>query len=197
VNFLNEPHVEEFLAILAGLFLVISQIQYILHTFSKKVQPSILSWLGWAVLTGTSLFSQYLALGWQWNFTGILLSTISCLVVSIVALSLKNFSLKKEDWKYIILGCICMVIYWVSENPWTTTVYAIMADFILGIPTLAKAYANPASEKSAAWLLGLISWTFSLALCIGQSLLSVLFPVYLFLFNVAMVYLTRIKKPAE
>jgi uncharacterized membrane protein YagU involved in acid resistance len=132
-------------------------------------------------------------LGWQWNFIGILLSTVSCLVVSGVALGLKNYSLRREDWKYVVLAFICMGIYLASRDPWATTVYAILADCILGIPTLRKAYVYPHSEKSPAWLLGLISWTFSLVLCIHQNLLSALFPVYLFLFNVAMVYLTRKK----
>ena len=192
---MNDLHAEEFLALLAGLLLIVSQIQYILHTFNKKVQPSILSWVGWAILTGTSLISQYMALGWQWNFTGILISTISCLVVAIVAIALRNFSLRKEDWKFVILGFACMVIYLASKNPWATTLFALFADLILGIPTLKKAYNDPGSERSPAWLLGLLSWTVSLILCVNQSVLSTLFPVYLFLFNVAMVYLTMKRKP--
>ena len=192
---MNDLHAEEFLAFLAGLLLVISQIQYILHTFHKKVRPSILSWIGWAILTGTSLISQYVVMGWQWNFTGILISTISCLIVAIVAVALKNFSLKKQDWKFVILGFACMSIYLASKNPWATTLFALFADLILGIPTLKKAYYDPASERSPAWLLGLLSWTVSLILCVNQSLLSTLFPVYLFLFNVAMVYLTMKRRP--
>jgi len=186
-------HFEQLIAILAALFLVFSQVQYIVSTIKKNVRPSLPSWLGWAVLTGTSLLSQYLVMGWQWNFTGILVSTVSCLVVASVAIGLKNYSIRKDDWIYVILGCICIGIYLASEDPWITTIYAIFADFILGIPTLRKAFYDPKSEKSPAWLLGLLSWTFSLILCLNQNLLSILFPVYLFLFNVAMVYLTMRK----
>lgn len=190
---LPQQRTEEILALLAGILLVISQLLYIINTFKGKVQPSILSWIGWAILTGTSFVSQYMISGWQWNFTGLLLSTIGCVVVSTVALSTNNFSIHKKDWQFVLLGLICMAIYLISKNAWATTVFAILADFLLGIPTILKAYKDPLSEKSPAWILGLASWSFSLIICVKHDVLYSLFPVYLLLFNVIMVYLTMIK----
>ena len=65
---------EELLALFAGILIIVSQVIYIVSTFKKKVQPSILSWLGWAILTGTSFTSQYLEVGWNWSMHGNLFS---------------------------------------------------------------------------------------------------------------------------
>jgi hypothetical protein len=184
---------EVMLATLAGISLVISQLLYIINTFNRKVRPSILSWIGWAILTGTSFVSQYMITGWEWNFTGLLLSTMGCIVVSGVAITTKNFSIQKKDWLFVFLGFLCMAIYIISKNVWATTVFAILADFLLGLPTIIKANNDPSSEKSPAWILGLASWSFSLIICQKHDVLFSLFPVYLFLFNVIMVYLTMIK----
>jgi len=193
VTLFTNFNAEEFLALVAGLLIIIAQVLYIINTFKRKVQPSILSWLGWAILTGTSLVSQFMVAGWKWDFTGLFLSTVGCVIVSIVAISNNNFSLRKKDWQFVILGFICMGIYLASKNPWATTIFAIFADLILGVPTIRKAYLNPDSEKSSAWLIGLISWTFTLFICVNHGLLFSLFPLYLFLFNVTMVYLTSKK----
>jgi hypothetical protein len=190
---LPQQRTEEILALLAGILLVISQLLYIINTFKGKVQPSILSWIGWAILTGTSFVSQYMISGWTWNFTGLLLSTIGCIVVSGVAITTKNYSIQKKDWLFVVLGFLCMAIYILSKNAWATTVFAILADFLLGLPTIIKANNDPSSEKSSAWSLGLASWSFSLIICLKHDVLFALFPIYLFLFNVIMVYLTMIK----
>ena len=98
--------------------------------------------------------------------------------------------LRLETW-FPFLGLICLGIYFISKDAWITTVFAILADFIVGIPTLKHAYNNPLSQKSNAWLLGFIAFTFSLIICIGHSLLYALFPIYLFLYNGAMLVLTH------
>jgi hypothetical protein len=81
-------------------------------------------------------------------------------------------------------------IYVISDNPWVTTVFAIIADGLLGIPTIVKAYREPALERSVAWLLGVVSSTLALIICIHHDLIYMLFPAYLFFFNGMMAALT-------
>ncbi len=181
---------EQIIGVIAGGLIVIAQITYLTNTIRKKVSPSILSWLGWAMLMGGSFFSQVLSKGWEWSQTGLILSTIGCLIISTFAIALKTFSLKPGDWIFLFLGIACIYIYLISKDPWYTTIYAITADLILAIPTFLKTYKNPKSEKSRAWTLGLSSWTITLFICLNHDPLYALFPVYLFLFNLTMVVLT-------
>ncbi len=107
-----------------------------------------------------------------------------------------NFQIRRSDWVFLSLGLLCLVIYLVSKDPWITTVFAILADFVAGIPTIQSGYAKPLTQKSTAWFFGFFSWSVSLLLCFGHEILFALFPVYLFLYNGTMVYLTMIRRNA-
>ena len=179
------------LSFLAGIFIFAAQITLVVDVFKRKISPSLLSWLGWALLIGTGFVAQVVEQGWEWSLLGLLLSTLGCFVIFFTAWILKNYLMVKSDWRFLILGLLCLVIYFISKDAWITTIFAIVADFIVGIPTLIHAHKNPVSQKSNAWMLGFVSWIFSLILCIGHSWLYALFPIYLFLYNGAMVYLTK------
>jgi hypothetical protein len=182
--------IEKSLGVLAGVVIGSAQLIYIFNTLKKKVTPSVLSWFGWACLMGTSLVAQIVGKGWQWSMASILCSTIGCLTISVVALLSRNYAFRKSDLGFLIAGLACVGIYLCFDNPWVTTVFAIIADALLGIPTIRKAYADPASERSVAWILGVISSMLALIICIGHDWIYVLFPAYLFLFNGTMAGLT-------
>jgi len=184
-------NVEKCLGVLAGLVIGGAQLIYLLNGLKKKVTPSVLSWFGWACLMGTSLIAQVIGKGWQWSMTGILCSTIGCLVIAAVAWFSGNYSFRKIDLSFLVVGLICVAIYLLSSDPWITTVFAIIADAALGIPTIRNAVLAPEKERSAAWVLGVVSSALALIICMHHDWIYVLFPGYLFLFNGTMVLLTR------
>jgi len=181
---------EKIIGVLAGIAIGSAQLIYLVNGLQKKVTPSVLSWFGWAFLMGTSLVSQVVAKGWQWSMTGILCSTAGCLVIAAVAFFSGNYSFKRRDWWFLLAGLGCVGVYLGSANPWVTTIFAIIADALLGIPTIVKAYRDPASERSAAWVLGVVSSTLALLICVHHDVIYVLFPAYLWVFNAGMVGLT-------
>jgi len=182
--------IQQGLSLAAGFLITLAQVILLIDVIRKKVKPGILSWLGWAFLMGISLIAQIVEVGWQWSLTGLLLSTAGCFVIFFSALFLKNFFIKKTDWYFLLLGGICCLIYLASKNAWATTGFAILADLVVGIPTIIQAYKNPLTQKTVAWIYGLISWGLTLIACIGGSWLLAAFPIYLFLFNVLLYYLT-------
>jgi len=110
------------------------------------------------------------------------------------ALATRNYSLERKDWQYVAWSAGCVAVYLLSGNPWITTVFAICADAILAVPTVVKAWRDPMSERSLAWVLGVVSSTLALIICVGHDWLYVLFPAYLFVFNGAMAFLTRMPR---
>jgi hypothetical protein len=182
---------EKIIGVLAGIAIGSAQVIYLVNGLQKKVTPSVLSWFGWAFLMGTSLVSQVIAKGWQWSMTGILCSTAGCIAIAAVAFFSGNYSFKRRDWWFLLAGLGCVGVYLGSANPWVTTIFAIVADALLGIPTIVKAYRDPASERSMAWALGTVSSTLALVICVGHEVIYVLFPAYLWVFNAGMVGLTR------
>lgn len=192
----TEP-TERYVGFLAGTLIVFAQVVLLRDVYRRKMHPSLLSWLGWALLMGTSLVAQIWGSGWQWSLVGLFLSTLGCLAIFTLAAYMNHFMVRKSDWIFLSLGLICLVIYLLSKDPWLTTGFAILADFTAGFPTIQQGYARPHTQKSLAWLLALISWSFALLICIGHEWLYALFPIYLFLYNGTMLYLTRIRQVAN
>jgi hypothetical protein len=186
--------IEPYIGILSGVLIFWSQVVYIQNTWAGKIRPNLLTWFGWSLLMGTSMFSQIWTEGWEWSQTGLALSTFGSLAIGLAAFLSKNYALHKSDWNYIVLGALCFALYFATKDPWLTTIFAIAADFIMGFPTLKKAFHDPASERTHGWTLGGLSWTFALLICFGHNWLYILFPLYLFIWNWGMVYLTRFKK---
>ena len=184
---------EKTIGLLSAFVISSAQVIYLTNTIRRKIRPSVLSWIGWSFLMGTSVVSQVIAKGWQWSMTSVLSSAVGCLTIGLVALFSGNYSLERGDWKFLGLGVLCVGIYLLSGNPWLTTAFAITADALMAIPTVLKAIKEPALEKSPAWVLGVVSSVLALAICYGHSLIYVLFPAYLFLFNGLMSWLTRLR----
>lgn len=179
------------LNIIAGLILASAQTIYIAQVIKRVITPSLLTWMGWSILVGVSLISQIIELGWHWTLIGHLFSTLGCIFIFLFSLFSRNFIIQSRDWKYLVLGIICILLYLLYSDPWTTTIFAILADVILGIPTIIKAYRNPKTERTIGWNIALISWTLTLITCFGQNVLFLLFPAYCFLFNITMSTLTH------
>lgn len=182
---------ERIIAFIAGAILWSAQIMLIRDVWRQAIHISILSWVGWGLLMGTGVLSQIVESGWEWNQMGLLLSAVGCFCIAGAAVWKWHFRLERADRWYLILGLLCMIVYITSKDPWITTVFAILADFIVGVPTLIAAYQHPASQRTHAWMVGGISWTLTLLVCIGHDWLYALFPIYLWIYNWAMVVLTR------
>lgn len=185
---------------IAGVLILTSQFTYIRSIFLRKIKPSALSWLGWFFLMAVTVYSQIVDTGWNVSLLGISFATFGCGFICIASFSLKQYSLEKQDWYYLALGLLCVLFYVVFQNPWLTTWFGIIGDFVIGIPTIKKAYKEPKTEKTGAWYFSLSSWFLSLILSFRYNLIYSLFPLYLLAFNLIMIYLSNRKaatlKPA-
>ncbi|HEV9035390.1 MAG TPA: hypothetical protein VGQ51_02170 [Puia sp.] len=66
--------VEKIIGVVAAIVIGMAQLTYLIDTIRKKIKPSVLSWLGWALLMGTSVASQVATKGWQWSQASVLFS---------------------------------------------------------------------------------------------------------------------------
>ncbi|MBK9424070.1 MAG: hypothetical protein IPN54_08070 [Bacteroidetes bacterium] len=187
--------IQQIITLIAGILIGIAQLTYIIDVFRRKVTPSVLSWSGWALLMGAGFVSLFMEKGWQSSLTGLLISVVGCATIALTGLILKNYSLIKSDWKFLIAGSVCMVFYLVTENATATTLFAITADFILAIPTFKKAWNNPESEKTNSWIFGFTSWSLTLLISLNHDWLHVAWTLYLFAFNATMLWLSFFRKP--
>ena len=81
------------------------------------------------------------------------------------------------------------MLFVASKYSILTTAYEVIAGFIIGIPTIVKAYEKPWSERSMALNIGLLTWILSLMICFNNEWVFTPFPLHLFLFSLTMVVL--------
>ena len=160
----------------------------------KKIKPSLLSWYGWALLMGTLIAVQLISFGWDWSLMSIITCTLGCIAIGTASIIKRNYTLNNTDWWFISLGFICILLYLISNNAWLTTIFATLADLIIGLPTIIKAYKDPINEKSNAWLISLFSWSLTLSISFNHDFVYAIFPIYVWLYCITIVYLLHLKK---
>ncbi len=189
--------VQQSLGIIAGSLLVVASLSYInsilTKNIEKRITPRPLSWFGWALMMGVSTLSQVISHGFEWNQIGLFASTFFCILIPVIAIVAKRYTVKPMDWLCLVLGMFCVGVYLSTKDALLTTCIAIAADLIIAIPTLHNAFVDPESEKTSAWKFGIVSWALTLLVCAGGIWLYALFPVYLFLINGTMIILTTRK----
>lgn len=186
-------NIEKPIAVIASLLIVLGQVTYFFDVWKNKVQPSIMSWCGWALLMGTLCVAQYISVGWDWSLLSIITCTLGCIAIGTASILKKNYILAQRDWYFLFLGIFCIILYLISNDPWLTTIYAAIADLVIGLPTIIKAYKNPEKEKSKAWLISLASWSLTLAISFHHDLVYAIFPVYVWLYCACIVFLLYFK----
>jgi len=189
--------IESAVKFISIILITAAQIMYFVKLAKKTEQfkPSVISWLGWALLMGISFYSQLQSKGWTVNLLSLLISTTSCVVISFSAKFIfKHYKIDKKDWNFFYIGLGCVLIFLLSSNEWITTSIAIIADFIFAIPLIKSAIKDPAAEKALLWPIALTAWGFTIVLLTYHfSWIYTLWPIYLILFNGTLTYLTYIK----
>ncbi len=168
---------------------------YFLDIKKKEIHPHNLSWLGWAFITfigGVAMLSD----GSVWSAFILFANTLSCIVVVLYSLYQKIgiWSSGKYDFLFFALGILGVVLWQSFDMPVIAIICAVVADLSFGIPTIIKTYKNPKSEKYLAWLSASIAGLLSLFAVKDLSLSGFLYPLYLFLFDTAILIIILIFK---
>jgi hypothetical protein len=163
----------------------ISFIPYLIGILKNEVKPRPLSWLGWSMLLGIGIFSQIYQIGFNTSMLITISSAVVCLSIFLISLVRKQSKNEKIDYVCFFLGIICMIIYMSTGDAFITTAFAILSDFLVGIPTILNVYKNPKSEDILAWGLGSFAIFLSFAVALTESgILFKIYPSYLLFFNV-------------
>jgi hypothetical protein len=186
--------IEKPIAFLAALLILFGQFTYFIDIWGRKIKPSILSWYGWTLLMGILLVAQLISVGWDWSLMSVITCTVGCIAIGTASLIKKNYTLVRTDWWFILLGVFCIILYLASNDPWLTTIFATLADLIIGLPTIIKAYKDPINEKSNAWLISLFSWSLTLSISFNHDFVYAIFPIYVWIYCIIIVYLTYFRK---
>jgi hypothetical protein len=132
-----------------------------------------------------------LADGATWA-TGILLAnTLSCLSIAIYSAIKGNgvWSTGVYDFVLFGLGVLGLILWQALGVALIALIFAIIADFSFGLPTIIKTYKDPSSETSFVWIAAVIAGAFGV-MAVGEIAFHELaYPLYLLLFDLTVVLL--------
>lgn len=143
----------EFFTILSGILIAIGYVSFIRSTLNGSMKPNSATWIVWFFQDGLMAASALAA--------GIGPSAVMPVVWFLGAAAMLPLSLKygsKEPFTALEKTCLALsglgILLWAATgSPLTALVASVTTVNIGGIPTVLKAWREPASESLVGWLL--------------------------------------------
>lgn len=139
------------LAVLSGVLTVVALIPYVKDIFQGTTRPNAVSWFLWTILQGIAMAAQFSA-GASWSVVLLVAVTINTAFVTVLALAGYGYrTYGKIDLVCLVLAFVAIVAWQATRDPVVAIAFAIFADLFASVPTLVKAFLDPASENLLGW----------------------------------------------
>lgn len=166
------------LAIASGIVGVGSVIPYVRDILYGTTRPNAVSVFLWIVLLIISLAAQFSA-GISWSAAVLVASMFNMLLI--LGLCLFGYGYRKYgalDGVCFILAIVGIILWQLAHEPLIAITFALLADFISTVPTLAKTARYPETEDPLAWFLIAFAALLSIAAANKFTAANLLWPVY-------------------
>ena len=161
--------------------------QYAWGVVVGKARPNPITWFLWGLTPLIAFFAQ-LQNGLNAQALVLLALATSPLIIS--ALAVIKYGVREHFTPFSIvcgvLALVGIVLWQVTSIPELAIVFSIVADIFATLPTLQKAYRNPASEYAWPYMMSVISMAITLLTIRDWIFLVYAFPLYMMLVNVAL-----------
>ena len=176
------------LGILAVVVGLIGYVPYYRDILRGATKPHPFSWFAFALMLGITFFAQ-LVTG---AGAGAWVNGVSALAVfGIAALSIvKGYrEITTFDW-FCFAGALLGIVLWrVTNDPFTAVVIVTITDTVAFAPTFRKAYLKPGEETASLFVFSAAKYAVSLFALTVFTPTTALFPAVLVLSNLALVFL--------
>lgn len=92
-----------------------------------------------------------------------------------------------------IVSLVTLVIWYLTQNSDLAILLAIVSDALAALPTLIKAWRYPETESIKPFAAGILTTGIALPATSTWDFAHLAFPVYLFLLNILMTVILKIK----
>jgi hypothetical protein len=174
--------------ILAGFVAASGFIPYIYSILKGKTRPNRASWLIWAALGGL-LFASYVSSGASTTIWQPLSFAIGPVIVFVLSIKHGVGGYNKLDVFCLAGAALGLLLWKLSNEPQAALYLSIFVDALGFLPTIKKAYFQPGSESRLAWSIGVTSTVINLFAINSWTLEIALYPIYLVIFNSAVLIL--------
>lgn len=171
---------------LAALLSIVAVFPYIRDILKGKTKPERASWFIWTVLGSIAFFSQ-LEKGATNSLWMVGTSTVCVLIVSILSIKFGSGGFAKRDKISLLIAAIGLLLWFFTKEAAIALFITIIIDLTGSFLTVVKSLEDPESETISTWIIAFISGIFA-ALSVGEwSFILLVYPLYIFLANFAVV----------
>jgi hypothetical protein len=139
-----------------------SNLSYLVATWKGTIRPNPVTWLLWALTPFVTLAAQRQdgvgTQSWMTAATG-----VGPLLIFLVTFG------RHTHWRVGLFDLLCgvcavagVVLWQVTTDPALAVLFSIVADALAGVPTVAKAYRAPDSEKTFPYWLNIAAFSITL-----------------------------------
>ncbi|MFA6542159.1 MAG: hypothetical protein WCT99_11200 [Bacteroidota bacterium] len=186
----------EYFAVIGSVIASVGGIYYAYLTFKGRVQPNRVTWLFWSAFPLIAFAAQVSGgvglVAWATFAAG-------APPILVLAGSLFNkeayWQTKRIDYWFAAAGFLSVIAWQATEIPNIAFTFALLADLLVALPTLLKAYRFPETESWISY--GVSAFGFLVAMLAVQEWTyeNYAFVAYLFLLNLIMAVLAS-RRPA-
>lgn len=181
-------------ASLSALLTVVAVVPYIWDMLRGTTRPNIVSWGLWLLVQSIFAVGQFA----EGASLSIVLPIVEVFTVGLVViLGLVGYGYKKYgplDILCLLLALGAIALWQITNDPMVALWMSVAADLVAAVPTLVKAYKDPESETISTYFLVVLS---AIAAGFSSTIINIpnlLWPIYIFSVNGAVVVLVFLGK---
>ena len=166
----------QYIGIASAVLNLISAVPYVYAIFKGKARPNRVTWVIWTFLAWTLLFASLESGAFATTFW-MASSALICTTITMLSFWRGTYEKDYIDIGCFILGMIGVVLWKLTSNASVSVYIGSFVDIIAILPTVRKAWKNPASEPRVAWSLGFIAALLNILAIDAMRLVIIVQPV--------------------
>lgn len=177
-------------AIIIGL---VGEALYIKDLFKGTIKPHPFSWLGWGLLDVIIFFAQVVKGGGagSWVFG---VAAVVNIGIAVFSFSRGEKRITWSDWVCFIGALTGIVLWALTDEPFSAVLVASVVNFLAFIPTYRKAYLRPTEESLNIFIFDIIKFLLSIIALEALNPTTVLFPAASAISNVLFVGMVLLRR---
>lgn len=171
-------------AVLGGVINLVGCVSYAWDTFRGKTKPNRVGWSLWATAPIVA-FAAEVTQGVKLQSFVTLSAGLGPLLVLLASFADRKayWKIKPFDWYCAALSLTALVLWLVTGKGDIAIFFSICADLLACLPTAVKAYSNPETESSNAFVAGFFGTILGLLTIQHWTFANYAFPAYLVIVN--------------
>ena len=191
--------IPESFAVVGAIIGSIGGLYYLYDTVIGRAQPNRVTWLLWGLFPMIIFVAQRAqgveGLSWASFAAGFM----PFLILLASFLNEKAYwKTEPKDYALMAAAVFAFVLWALTDNPNLAILFALVADFLAGLPTLLKAYRYPGTESWVAYAISTVGFGVAILAIPSFTFENYAFITYLFLLNLFLAaFSSRARRGSE